>query len=155
MTVTTRVDWVMWRRLWWDHPDTPARLRKDIFALTRYSSPGTLAEWTSSTSLNMICTSDRILVTRDTGWFLLSSSSCSDCQYKYCCSSHHICRLWFNFSVENVHQDQRIIFNIVNLSKSKNLFRVGLTPIVRSSSRPRWSAEILFYDVMTLLNIKY
>ena len=47
-------------------------------------------------------------------------------------------RLWFNFSVENVHQDQRIIFNIVNLSKSKNLFRVGLTPIVRSSSRPRW-----------------
>ena len=48
------------------------------------------------------------------------------------------CRFWFNFTVENVHTDQRIIFNIVNLSKSKNLFRLGLTPLVRSTSRPKW-----------------
>ena len=34
--------------------------------------------------------------------------------------------------------DQRIIFNIVNLSKTRNLFTLGLTPIVRSSSRPKW-----------------
>ena len=48
------------------------------------------------------------------------------------------CRFWFNFSVDNVHVDQRIIFNIVNLSKTRNLFTLGLTPIVRSSSRPKW-----------------
>ena len=47
-------------------------------------------------------------------------------------------RFWFNFSVENVHADQRIIFNIVNLSKTRNLFTLGLTPIVRSTSRPKW-----------------
>ena len=40
--------------------------------------------------------------------------------------------------MENVHEDQRIIFNIVNISKSKNLFRMGLTPLVRSTSRPDW-----------------
>ena len=53
-------------------------------------------------------------------------------------SSFQLSRFWFNFTVENVHEDQRIIFNIVNLSKSKNLFRMGLTPLVRSSSRPSW-----------------
>ena len=47
-------------------------------------------------------------------------------------------RLWFNFTVDNVRQDQRVIFNIVNISKSKNLFRQGLTPLVRSSNRHKW-----------------
>ncbi|XP_023345018.1 cytosolic carboxypeptidase 6 [Eurytemora carolleeae] len=47
-------------------------------------------------------------------------------------------RFWFNFSVENVHVDQRIIFNIVNISKTRNLFAKGMTPIVRSTSRPKW-----------------
>ncbi|KAL7286509.1 hypothetical protein TKK_0019245 [Trichogramma kaykai] len=47
-------------------------------------------------------------------------------------------RLWFNFTVDNVRQDQRVIFNIVNISKSKNLFRQGMTPLVRSSNRHRW-----------------
>ncbi|XP_051164200.1 cytosolic carboxypeptidase 6 isoform X1 [Leptopilina boulardi] len=47
-------------------------------------------------------------------------------------------RLWFNFTVDNVRSDQRVIFNIVNISKSKNLFRNGMTPLVKSSSRPKW-----------------
>ena len=59
-------------------------------------------------------------------------------------------RFWFNFSVDNVHVDQRIIFNIVNLSKTRNLFTLGLTPIVRSSSRPKWWKSIL-----SILSISY
>ncbi|KAJ8679497.1 hypothetical protein QAD02_015284 [Eretmocerus hayati] len=47
-------------------------------------------------------------------------------------------RLWFNFTVDNVRQEQRVIFNIVNISKSKNLFREGMTPLVRSTSRLKW-----------------
>ena len=47
-------------------------------------------------------------------------------------------RFWFNFTVDNVKQDQRVIFNVVNMSKSKNLFNAGLTPLVKSSSRPKW-----------------
>ena len=61
-----------------------------------------------------------------------------------------IYRFWFNFSVDNVHVDQRIIFNIVNLSKTRNLFTLGLTPIVRSSSRPKWWKSIL-----SILSISY
>jgi len=47
-------------------------------------------------------------------------------------------RFWFNFTVDNVKADQRVIFNIVNISNSTNLFRQGLTPLVKSSSRPKW-----------------
>lgn len=47
-------------------------------------------------------------------------------------------RMWFNFTVDNVKADQRVIFNIVNISKSANLFRQGMTPLVKSSSRPKW-----------------
>lgn len=47
-------------------------------------------------------------------------------------------RFWFNFTVDNVKLDQRVIFNIVNMSKQKNLFRDGLTPLVKSSCRPKW-----------------
>lgn len=47
-------------------------------------------------------------------------------------------RLWFNFTVDNVKADQRVIFNIVNISKSANLFRNGMTPLVKSSSRSKW-----------------
>lgn len=52
------------------------------------------------------------------------------------CNPRH--RFWFNFTVDNVKQDQRVIFNIVNLSKSKTLFNSYLTPLVKSSSRPKW-----------------
>ncbi|CAD6204805.1 GSCOCG00002990001-RA-CDS [Cotesia congregata] len=47
-------------------------------------------------------------------------------------------RLWFNFTVDNVRLDQRVIFNIVNISKTRNLFREGMTPLVKSTSKPRW-----------------
>lgn len=33
---------------------------------------------------------------------------------------------------------QRVIFNIVNISKNRNLFKYGLTPLVKSSGRPKW-----------------
>ncbi|XP_013409059.1 cytosolic carboxypeptidase 6 isoform X2 [Lingula anatina] len=47
-------------------------------------------------------------------------------------------RVWFNFTVENVKADQRVIFNIVNFSKTKSLYREGMTPLVKSTSRPKW-----------------
>ncbi|CAH1774105.1 unnamed protein product, partial [Owenia fusiformis] len=47
-------------------------------------------------------------------------------------------RVWFNFTVENVKHDQRVIFNIVNFSKTKSLYREGMSPMVKSSSRPKW-----------------
>lgn len=52
------------------------------------------------------------------------------------CNPRH--RFWFNFTVDNVKQDQRVVFNIVNISKSRNLFKDGLTPLVKSSGRPKW-----------------
>ncbi|XP_063709238.1 cytosolic carboxypeptidase 6 [Culicoides brevitarsis] len=57
-------------------------------------------------------------------------------------------RFWFNFTVDNVKQDQRVIFNVVNISKAKNLFRDGLTPLVKSSLRNKWARiprENVFY----------
>ncbi|XP_063681851.1 cytosolic carboxypeptidase 6-like [Bolinopsis microptera] len=47
-------------------------------------------------------------------------------------------RVWFYFTVENVKSDQRVIFNIVNFSKTKSLYREGMSPVVRSTSRPKW-----------------
>ncbi|XP_041704911.1 cytosolic carboxypeptidase 6-like [Coregonus clupeaformis] len=47
-------------------------------------------------------------------------------------------RLWFNFTVENVQETQRVIFNIVNFSKTKSLYRDGMSPVVKSTSRPKW-----------------
>uniref|UniRef100_A0A1I8F176 Peptidase_M14 domain-containing protein n=1 Tax=Macrostomum lignano TaxID=282301 RepID=A0A1I8F176_9PLAT len=47
-------------------------------------------------------------------------------------------RVWFHFSVENVKADQRVIFTIVNFSKTKSLYREGMTPVVKSTSRPKW-----------------
>ncbi|ELU12457.1 hypothetical protein CAPTEDRAFT_108910, partial [Capitella teleta] len=47
-------------------------------------------------------------------------------------------RVWFNFTVENVKADQRVVFNVVNFSKTKSLYRDGMSPMVKSSSRPKW-----------------
>ena len=52
------------------------------------------------------------------------------------CNPRH--RFWFNFEVNNCRQDQRVIFNIVNMNKSNNLFNQGMTPLVKSTSRPKW-----------------
>lgn len=57
-------------------------------------------------------------------------------------------RVWFNFTVENTSPYQRVIFNIVNFSKTKSLYREGMTPLVKSTSRPKWQripAKNCFY----------
>ena len=61
---------------------------------------------------------------------------------------YFLSRLWFHFTVENTCRDQRVIFNVVNLSKWKTLFTEGLTPVVKSTSRPRWQRmqqQFVFY----------
>uniref|UniRef100_A0A8K9UEE3 BEN domain containing 5 n=1 Tax=Oncorhynchus mykiss TaxID=8022 RepID=A0A8K9UEE3_ONCMY len=50
-------------------------------------------------------------------------------------------RVWFNFTVENVQETQRVIFNIVNFSKTKSLYRDGMSPVVKSTSRPKCIQE--------------
>ena len=57
-------------------------------------------------------------------------------------------RVWFNFTVENTAPYQRVIFNIVNFSKTKSLYREGMTPLVKSTSRTKWQripAKNCFY----------
>ncbi|CAG9566607.1 unnamed protein product [Danaus chrysippus] len=57
-------------------------------------------------------------------------------------------RFWFNFTVENVKQEQRVLFNIVNMGKEYTLFNEEMTPIVRSTSRPKWQRiprRLMFY----------
>jgi len=43
---------------------------------------------------------------------------------------------------------QRVIFNVVNFSKVKSLYRDGMSPMVKSTSRPVWQrtpAKNVFY----------
>ncbi|XP_049866260.1 cytosolic carboxypeptidase 6-like [Pectinophora gossypiella] len=57
-------------------------------------------------------------------------------------------RFWYNFTVENVKQDQRVIFNIVNLGKERTLYDGDMTPLVRSTSRHKWQRiprRLIFY----------
>ncbi|XP_069838026.1 cytosolic carboxypeptidase 6 [Dendropsophus ebraccatus] len=58
-------------------------------------------------------------------------------------------RVWFNFTVENTKEYQRVIFNIVNFSKTKSLYRDGMSPVVKSTSRPKWqrlpSKNVYYY----------
>lgn len=57
-------------------------------------------------------------------------------------------RVWFYFTVENNRTDQRVIFNIVNFSKTKSLYREGMSPVVKSTSRPKWQripSKTVFY----------
>eukprot|EP01135_Chromosphaera_perkinsii_P004701 Nk52_evm12s294 gene=Nk52_evmTU12s294 len=63
------------------------------------------------------------------------------------CNSKY--RVWFYFTVKNVKRMQRVIFNIVNYSKTKTLFREGMSPVVCSTSRPKWeripSKNVFYY----------
>ncbi|CAD7087362.1 unnamed protein product [Hermetia illucens] len=65
-------------------------------------------------------------------------------------------RFWFNFTVDNVKQDQRVIFNIVNISNSRNLLNSGLTPLVKSTGRPKWQrlpkSHVFYYRSATHQN---
>ncbi|XP_038210015.1 cytosolic carboxypeptidase 6-like [Zerene cesonia] len=57
-------------------------------------------------------------------------------------------RFWFNFTVENVKQDQRVIFNLVNLGQEFTLYNGDMTPLVRSTSRTKWQRiprRLIFY----------
>lgn len=47
-------------------------------------------------------------------------------------------RIWFNFTVSNQRTGQCVIFNFVNLSGATSLLSEGLTPVVRSRSKPNW-----------------
>ena len=49
-----------------------------------------------------------------------------------------IFRDWFYFSVRNVKRKQIATFNITNVSKGKSLYRDGMTPLVKCTSRPTW-----------------
>ncbi|KAI5634552.1 zinc carboxypeptidase domain-containing protein [Phthorimaea operculella] len=57
-------------------------------------------------------------------------------------------RFWFNFTVENVKLDQRVIFNFVNFGKEHTLYDDDMTPLVRSTSRQKWQRiprRLIFY----------
>ena len=47
-------------------------------------------------------------------------------------------RMWYYFKVSNVLKNQKVLFTITNLSKNKSLYRQGMTPLVSSTSRPKW-----------------
>jgi hypothetical protein len=47
-------------------------------------------------------------------------------------------RLWFYFGVSNTKKNQRVLFSMMNFSKAKSLYRLGMTPMVKSTSRPYW-----------------
>lgn len=47
-------------------------------------------------------------------------------------------RLWFYFCVTNMKAGQRTILHISNFSKTRSLYRLGMAPVVRSTSRPEW-----------------
>ena len=43
-------------------------------------------------------------------------------------------RVWYYFSVENAAIGQSVILNIINMSKTKTLYREGASPVVRSKN---------------------
>lgn len=47
-------------------------------------------------------------------------------------------RVWFYFSIRNVRVGQKVLLNITNFCKTKSLYREGMGPVVRSSSRKQW-----------------
>lgn len=63
------------------------------------------------------------------------------------CNSRY--RVWFNFSITNIISGQRVILNIVNFSKTKSLYRNGMSPLVKSTTRPKWlrvpSQNVFYY----------
>ncbi|XP_024085692.1 cytosolic carboxypeptidase 6 [Cimex lectularius] len=67
-------------------------------------------------------------------------------------------RLWFNFTVDNTKADQRVILNIINFGKRRNSFLYGMTPIVKSTSRPTWQRmpnDNVFYHSSPYHNNNY
>jgi len=62
-------------------------------------------------------------------------------------------RIWFYFKVRNTAANQHVLFSVVNSSKDKSCYRYGMTPVVRSTSRPTWErlppeAALYYKDTM-------
>lgn len=47
-------------------------------------------------------------------------------------------RVWFYFEVSNYHRGQRVCFNVTNFSKTRSLYRNGMTPLVLLPSGTSW-----------------
>ncbi|KAG9397354.1 Zinc carboxypeptidase [Carpediemonas membranifera] len=47
-------------------------------------------------------------------------------------------RLWFYFRVTGVRAGESVCFSIMNINKKATAYRLGMSPIVRSTSRPKW-----------------
>ncbi|CAI2325468.1 unnamed protein product [Caenorhabditis sp. 36 PRJEB53466] len=59
-------------------------------------------------------------------------------------------RVWFYFECKNASESQRVIFNIVNFSKQRTLFEMGIAaPVVKSNAHNSWaripSRHIYYY----------
>jgi len=72
----------------------------------------------------------------------------SDCEYDVSIrtdTNNEKYALWFYFQVDNVagcsggRAGQIVFFNITNFSKTRSLYRDGMSPAVRSTSRPQWT----------------
>ncbi|XP_059379433.1 cytosolic carboxypeptidase 6-like [Carassius carassius] len=79
----------------------------------------------------------------------LSSYHLSDCQASRLTSSippsnlgrfDYISEFQFDLFIRLVvvRETQRAIFNIVNFSKTKSLYRDGMSPVMKSTSWPKW-----------------
>mgnify|MGYP006960691762 CR=1 FL=1 len=60
-------------------------------------------------------------------------------------------RLWFYFTVNQVAKEQHVLFSIINFSKGRSSYRDGMTPLVRSRTRPSWQRiptnNVLYYRI--------
>ena len=66
----------------------------------------------------------------------------SECEYELAvrhdtCAPRH--RLWFHFSASNHRPNQKVLFHVVNFSKSKSLYKDGMSPTVRTASQLAWA----------------
>ena len=76
------------------------------------------------------------------GGNLGSSKMLSECEYELAvrhdtCAPRH--RLWFHFSASNHRPNQKVLFHVVNFSKSKSLYKDGMSPTVRTASQLAWA----------------
>ncbi|KAJ7400411.1 hypothetical protein BTVI_105818 [Pitangus sulphuratus] len=45
----------------------------------------------------------------------------------------------------------RVIFNVVNFSKTKSLYRDGMAPMVKSTSRPKWMVTFGGHEIVAIV----
>ena len=53
--------------------------------------------------------------------------------------------------VSNATAGQQVLFTVTNFSKGRSLFRNGMTPVIRSTSKPAWvrlpPSNVYYYKV--------